>query len=410
MNKACRISWMKLSAKTISPQQWNEIYHNNSFANVNYYSCEKNIPAHFSKSLSIVINPHSILFFLWEESTEVIMGIKNKVYTPAKYIVSSNTMSEQKEEKYNPNYLNQLKGKFTKLTGSSFSSNFGYETNHEFKPYIPKGMLWARSSLNDYKHCYKADIRSAWPYEYSKPLPTLHKRKDVDGYAEPNNDYPFAFYTLTNKRYSIKSILPCDGWTTTAFEPNEVEHTILLGVAKHTLRSTVDYFYKNKKEAKDAETRQLYKNILNISQGMMQSTKAKNTFSYIPAVMIARCNCRMSKIVKQLEDEGNIPLMVKTDCVIWQGQPSNIANYGVELGDFAYENNGHELWVCIKSTNIYQTFDTITKEIDTKWSGRIAKDFKNSLKFGEIWTRTVEHKEYIFNKQTYVYDDTIIYD
>ena len=232
---------------------------------------------------------------------------------------------------------------------------------------------------------YKADVSSAFPTQIMRDLPTLHGSITVPGCVDPNDKYPFAFYT---KSHHIKTLDGYDShdlncWYYREYYKcddnvkDEDEVTILcpkMSEKYHeALAKAFEDCYNHRKE------NSLYKFIMNAGIGFMQRNN-NPTLSFISAIVILRCNIDMIRRCYQLENEGNTVLFIATDSIAWEGGPSPIAIDEKYLGSFTYE--GQNIKFLGYSCKAYQWLNN-KGECTTKYSG-MKKEESAKLKFGEL--------------------------
>lgn len=192
----------------------------------------------------------------------------------------------------------------------------------------------------------KADISSAYPYQLTKPLPTI---KDsigpLKGAIEPPQGY-VAYWIksghmietmeggvdtrtlLTDPLYkNIHKFKPID-------ENNEI--TYLLPYAKYDLTSIIMGLYNTRKE------NPFNKGVMNSFIGKLYSRKEyQNAYmGHISALVHARHIADMCMITQILKINGKYPIMFATDSIMWLGGPHAIADKNKVLGSFVleYEN------------------------------------------------------------------------
>lgn len=259
--------------------------------------------------------------------------------------------------------------------------------------------------------CFKSDVSSAYPSQLSKSLPTLHDHKIVDGYAQPTEEYPFAFYLNSHhvaiydeldtrdlnsslyKQFYVAYDNEKYKWTPLDYISNENEKTVLCKACKYSLKDIFEDMYAHRKENPK------FKLWMNACIGYFHKNTAP-FLSHIAAVVLARCAFDMVKRARQLKLEGNTVLLINTDSIIWKGKQSSLSTPADQkkMGSFAveYEN----IRVFIKGVKAYQ-LDTPTGVI-TKYSGARRED-SAKMKFGEIGDANITGVDdgFVFNKITY---------
>ncbi len=251
---------------------------------------------------------------------------------------------------------------------------------------------------------YKADVSSAFPTQMMKDLPTLHGSQELRGRIEPNEEYPFAFYT---KSRHIKTL---DGYDTKALKSqyfldyykcddsirDREETTILCKKMdkedQEALSKAFRDLYDHRKEVTDN------KFIMNAAIGYFHRNTCP-ALSFIAAIVILRCNIDMIRRCRQLEKEGNEILFIATDSIAWRGKLSPVAIDEKYLGSFTYElKDGKFLGYSSKK---YQWEDNAGK-CTTKCSG-LKRSETAKLRFGELQNVsgvTEPRKKYSYDEET----------
>lgn len=226
-------------------------------------------------------------------------------------------------------------------TGKSMKSAFGTiekDLKVQFDTYANKNIGYAQPG--HYLHMNKADISSAYPAAMCGSLPDAHGYKLVNGYAEPNEEYPFAFYmksghmsiyqefntfdfnkfvlehTKGEDRLGPEKIMRC------SFKPLDIfnEQTLLMKKSKYELTNEMKTLYNNKyigseQHRKDAK-------LMSIAfVGQLRSLKY-NRFCYQPhlsSVVYCRHLKKMSDLIDEIENVGGKIRHVITDCIAWEG-------------------------------------------------------------------------------------------
>ena len=257
-------------------------------------------------------------------------------------------------------------------------------------------------------NCYKSDVSSAYPYQLTKSLPTLHNCKRIKGRVEPTEEYPFAFYIkshhvkiyneLYTKDFGDSSFYAPYRNDTLKWRPNDnvsadEDETILCKVAEYELSDIFEKMYSERKVKPELKTYMV------ACIGYFHKN-TDPTLSPIAAVVLARCAKDMLERCKILTEEGNLVLLVNTDSIIWKGKQSSLSKKEKKLGNFCieYEN----IRVAIKSVKAYQ-LDT-TKGVITRHSG-LDKEISKNLKFGEIFADKYKNcgsKIYIQDEKGYI--------
>ena len=252
---------------------------------------------------------------------------------------------------------------------------------------VPKQITWISSVRRRVvSGCYKADISSAFPFQFAKDIPTLHGFKQYPGYVEPNEQYPFAFYLKSHHmaiykeldtRIDCKSRYSQEGNSIYNDVNEDEEITLLLKRSKYNFRDIITDLYIEKSNF-DKVIAEKAKLTMNACIGYFQFNKHP-ALCFISATVIARNNHRMLNILEQLNQEGNIPLYVATDSIVWTGKESTVATDKKFLGSFTYESKNVEFYAL--QIGAYQIRDG--EKVTTKCS-YIQNKFKMDIAFGEL--------------------------
>lgn len=297
--------------------------------------------------------------------------------------------------------INTKKGLFAIFSGKKYTKEY-----NAIKQCVPVQIQYLDKQYKGktVKHCTKADVSSAFPAQMLKDLPTLHDCITVQGKSEPNEQYPFAFYT---KSHHIKSL---DGIDTTTLNSvfyfdyytdkyddtikDKDEITILCKSMKKDEHDALADAFKDLYEHRKEDEK--LKFFMNACIGYFQ-LNADPRLSFISAVVIARCNQDMIKRSEALESRGNRVLFIATDSICWKGGEDIIATNDKYLGSFTYE--GKDISFKGFSPKAYQWIDSAGK-CTTKYSG-MKKAESALLKFGELnYKADLERSRYLHDTQT----------
>lgn len=294
--------------------------------------------------------------------------------------------------------------KVSDTIGKSLNEIFGGlpQKYHKYRTCVPSPINWAhpyycleRGSVAE--NCVKADICSAYGTEASKTLPDCHPDKLVieKGYAEPTEDYPFAFYLESGHMaiwnegdtFSLNQspYITCDH-TKPVFAADET--TLLLPVANGNLHQVFEELYEGRKDNPDNKA------IMNMTIGMFHRKKSRldneNLWPLAAAIKF-RCNKRIIDVCEWLKDNFQLPLLINTDSILWRGSITpgmeEIFSEEKKLGNFCYEYKNCR--AVLRSSKIYQVQDKETGETITRWSGSHTKKYTGMLAFGQIWQEKV---------------------
>ena len=289
------------------------------------------------------------------------------------------------------------KSLFTAFSGMNYKDQY-----MAIKKCVPKQISWIyRNAIHRIiRGCYKADVSSAYPYEGSKLLPTLHDSKKVKGESEPSQEYPFAFYTKSH-HLAIYGELDTRTWKDRKkwyslydemyedIDPNENE-TILCKASEYTLHRTFEDIYHKKINGD-----KLAKLGMNACIGYFQKNSSPK-LSHLSAVIIARCCQRMMDLSDKLEKEGNPVVFIATDSLIWTGSYSDIATEDKYLGSFTYEYKNVKFYGL--GPKAYQ-LELADGEVVTKYAGMKNGKEKDALEFAKLPELKGQSK-YIVDKET----------
>lgn len=268
------------------------------------------------------------------------------------------------------------------FSGSEYAKEF-----NEIKKCVPKQISYITSVTGrEISGVYKADVSSAFPYQLTKTVPTLHGCKVLFGTYSPSEEYPFAFYTKSH-HLAIYNELDTSDDVATFYMNNMLanydtveycdEKTILCKASKYNFKEIVDILYKQKK-SKNKKLSERAKLTLNGFIGFCQFNKHPR-LSMISAVVIARSNHYILDKVKMLEAEKNQILYIATDSIVWRGNPSKVATDRKSLGAFVYElKDGSFFGRAVGSYQLKKNDKVLTK------CSYISNAHKEDIKFGEL--------------------------
>lgn len=271
---------------------------------------------------------------------------------------------------------------------------------------VPSPINFGAFSLDKYYGVKKMDICSAYAFEASKTLPhfDIFKCKIVDGYAEPTEQLPFAFYKVKNSiTYKPKCLVAIYGENIRCSEkPEDVVETLLLPASKYSLKPIFEQYYYEKEHAMDEAAKLRAKAFMNFFIGFCQcNTDPK--YAHLSAVIIARCNARIRSVMHEIYRRYGTVILVNTDSIAWIG-PDMPQLYTTKkaLGNFLLEYKDVTMYV--KGPKAYQILDH-DGTLKTVCAG-VTADIKAKMKFGDIldehkFTRTV----YVYNIAEFKYEE-----
>ena len=267
---------------------------------------------------------------------------------------------------------------------------------------VPSQISWSDYDISGITllNCNKADISSAFPFEASKSLPDFRYHKEYYDYVMPTKEYPFAFYdngglcfieedgTVIDTRQWDRSYYSLErqynSRKQTSRERQYVNNllapkTILFKRSCYNLAAVFRKLYDLRKDDPIAKA------TMNMSIGYMWRKQCPN-LAHLSAIIIARCNDRIIKAWRQIEDKGGTVVLVATDSIAWRGDTNLIETTTTkDLGNLVMEYESCKMIVV--SPKCYQLK---TKEGKTKsfWAGK-SKEYTSKLIFGDM--KTVDH-------------------
>ena len=273
-----------------------------------------------------------------------------------------------------------FQAKFKELNGVGLEAAFGF-VGKNLKRCIPKQFYYVNSKFLDKKILTSSiDASSQYASGCLGKLPDVHGSLYIEGFAEPTEEYPFAFYA--SGHLAIYNELDTHNWLDNRlrkylfrFDKNDdwpfrpltrdQEHTILMKASPYTMDETWRYFYTNKqncvKGSKEYEEAKLIMNEV-IGQWHRKDKGKKRVFTYddngsfklahIVAVAIARGNQKILDKVEEIDFDSVAHICV--DGIIYTtkeifGQP------GADLGVFCQEYTG--VPTIIRGINVYMAKD-----------------------------------------------------
>lgn len=294
-----------------------------------------------------------------------------------------------------------FKAQFGKTIFTAFSGRKYKDIYTAIKKCVPSPPNFALPSKKPYNGCFKSDVSSAYPWELSQDLPTLHGCKTIKGRVKPTEEFPFAFY-LESHHIAIYNELDSRMFCTKFYEqyyvkkyndfvPDDKEITILCKKSPYSFKDIMADFYAKRKTipyAKDA---------MNITIGCFHYN-LNPMEAHLAAVVLARCVNDMNKRAIQLEREKNKVILINTDCIIWKGKQSAISTPKAqkELGKFTVEEEN--IPVCVRSVKCYQFYHTLDNGkqiVVTKYAGD-REHLTAELEFGYVLTLSDETIEKMF--------------
>ena len=375
------LNWIKLTEKYISGEKFNQILENSRQHLKKISQRDIARVMHFVGTYQVI-------------STQSYVELRIFDTEPLRYKLSytgvNNTTSGAGHKGYA--YINtEFKDKFNKSILKAFS---GYKFEPVYRAIKKCVITQVDYCLRLFKekiveHCYKSDVSSAYPWQLTKSLPTLHGYKEIKGFAEPDEEYPFAFYLKShhvkifnelytkdfgNSRYYTPYHDPTTKWTPDDSVKPEDEITILCKKSEYDMTDIFTEIYNLRNEKPELK---LY---MNACIGYFHRND-NPILSHIAAVVLARCANEMLKRCEILESEGNTVILINTDSIIWKGKQSSISEHKKYFGSFTAEYE--DTRVAILSVKAYQVENPDGTAL-TRHSG-LDKSVSRNLKFGEIF-------------------------
>lgn len=311
-----------------------------------------------------------LIFFIRETKNKKFMSIylidenRNKyIYTTHEFDISKN-FREGKEGRQAKSIVAL---DFLKSTGKTLRKAFGY-SDEEVKRCIPKAFQYLNPKYKEKiveDVCYD-DISSCYPSKICGRLPDWRKRKEIQGIAEPTEEYPFAFYVkggflaefgvfdtrdwlLTDLAPKLLRIGKKEDWPINVIKPEE-EITVLCPASDYELTEIYQKHYENKAKFEEGtEEYQKAKLVLNSSIGYMHLSKYDEfKLAHIAAVVIARSNNLLYNTYKELGRNNVVHLVV--DGIIHKGKPlgskvKSLGKYHIEFENAKFIMKGSSQWI-----------------------------------------------------------------
>lgn len=261
---------------------------------------------------------------------------------------------------------------FKRRTKVSTKTAFGviqYKDKKTFDDYSNKTLGYAKPGY--YHRMNKGDISSAYPAAMCGSLPDAHGYKLVNGYVEPNKEYPFAFYmksghmsiyqefnTFDFNKFVLEHTGKKDGNKfVTSFKPLDIfnEQTILMKKSEYELTDEMKVVYNNKYIGSEQQRKDA-KQISVAYIGQLRSLE-HNTWCYqahLASVAYCRHLKKMSDLIDEIESVGGTVRHVIVDCIAWEGPRIPSMTKDKYLGAFHEElyKAKYEIW----NRNKYQYY------------------------------------------------------
>lgn len=377
------LNWIKSDETYISKEKFNQVLRQ-TYDNKNL----KKIAQRDIAKVMYFVGTYQII------STTSYIEIRVFDKTPVKYKLSLTGMNnETKLAGYHGyQYINnEFQEKFGKSITTAFSGYKFREIYTAIKKCVITQVDYCEKVFKGkiIDHCFKSDMSSAYPWQLTKSLPTLHDHKLINGFVEPNEEYPFAFYLNSHHVKIYNELFTKDFGKSryytpyhdpeTKWKPNdsikpEDEITVLCKKSNYDMSDIFTEIYNMRKEKPELK---LY---MNACIGYFHRNN-NPVLSPIAAVVLARCAHEMLERCKILEKEGNTVVLINTDSIIWKGKQSSISEYKKYFGSFTAEYE--DTRVALLSVKAYQV-EGPNGTVLTRHSG-LDKSISRNLKFGEIF-------------------------
>lgn len=365
----------------------------------------KNIPNVICRRCGFFYNTFQNLTF--QTSGELrICDVKNNLTKRMKYMNSQLEIDSQNDGITGSYCFERVNDLFVEKNQISIFKAFSglkyKELYFQLKKCVPKQPHFAKMTEVVESSGFKADVSSAFPFQASKSLPTLHGSKLIEGRVDPSEEYPFAFYLkshhlkifneLDSKTFDNRFYFRYYNDVYNDFIPDQFEKTLLCKKSEFSLKDILFDLYSKRKLFPEN------KKIMNAFIGVMHYN-ANPQLAHLAVVIIARCVKDMIERAEKIENEGGKVFLISTDSILWKGSESSVVDYEKKMGAFCYENKN--IRFCVRSTNCYQ-IENESGFVETKFSGK-SESFRKNMKLGEILKLSdveIELKE-IFKKDGY---------
>ena len=283
------------------------------------------------------------------------------------------------------------------------------EELHRFRTCCPKPIDWLNPIYKGKikSGITKADISSAYGYQLTKELPDLSQYKLVEGFVEPNEEYPFVFYLQSNNMavynegstYLWKDNRYAEAGRRGRLYDVEDNVSLCFKAKNYGLKEAIEKLYLGRKD------NPVNKQIMNLSVGFLDQREYYSGQIVgwpIRAVIIYRCNQVILNICSKVIEAGGIPVLINTDSVSWIGEEWGITEEK-GLGKFTLEyEEAKFVGVGPKCYQIQAGEETLTR-----YSGPHRKEYISILAFGDILKEDVlDYIKKLENQAMYSWDDT----
>ena len=262
-------------------------------------------------------------------------------------------------------------GMFKKVNGVDMHKAYG-TVSENFKAFVPKQFYYHRD-VKDYaiiNGVSGVDFSSHYPSSICGMLPDAHTMIEKDGYIEPSEEYPFAFYPNSG-HMAIWNELDTHKWINTPYSdylfrtPMNVSkeyrnylqspytkdtRTILMKASPYRMDEIMRHFYDVKQSyPKDSKEYKEAKLVLNAFIGNLhRKDYTRYKYAHIAATCIARANNSMLNVLRIVPFMDVVQVCV--DGLIYKGT-FELGGKGGSLGSLEQEFTNRRM--SFKGTNQY---------------------------------------------------------
>lgn len=296
------------------------------------------------------------------------------------YWAAKRTDSEVEAQKIKAGSL--IRNKFEELTGKRMRDVFGVTSYLQFGEIVPKPAYYLNKEFTgvNVEDVKLIDVTSMYPAAIQGKLPTVKDYKRINGRVAPTAEYPFAYYLNshhcaefnrfdTHNYFTAKTPRELRDYLTVVHHskkatpkyiniPDEKEVTILMKAANEEMSDTFKYFYHQKEQAKkgsyeyDEAKVIMVKGIGTLHLNPEKQSKKitdLNCYYHIAAIVKGRANQKIIEEFKAIQEEGNLPLQVVVDSIIYlqlnkdnRGiKEKKLGTFNIEYEDCTYRCNGN---------------------------------------------------------------------
>lgn len=405
------VDWMYIKRRKVSPHRMNvilDILDRMGITRI-YTGSKKRITAIYKLADHYFLTAGSGYFELFVSYLKTDKNGRVILRTFRYYAAGTTQDLSREEEVLGKESYFRIASRFEKLKKNKLNIEYGgitkYGTQYRLiKGCVPVQIGWInpKTAYDRIESCYKADVSSAYPWEASKPLPTLNGCKDIPGIHEPDSEYPFAFYPMTGtlKIYG-ENIDTAELFRRQEYKPSEKirphtdePRTILCKPYEgdELARIFADMYEGRGKHPE-------YKRYMNLFIGYCQNNN-NPWLSHISAVVIARCCFRVLEMADELRRRGNKITLINVDSVAWQGRPAeDLYSRKKYFGAMYLEHEN--VFMCIGGVKKYQIYDPRIGKTKTMYAG-VRREESCNIPFGDILNYTEEEENKLITYLTFL--------